>query len=298
MPGRRLVQSRSRARARSRVGILLGVAGVALALSSAGPARADVRVCIDQHSEGQLLRDQSQFLQARSRFVSCADPACPDAIRAECASLLNELERALPTVVLAARDTEQRDVPGVRVELDGQAVEDGLNGRAIAMNPGAHSLRFIAPDGRTKVIDVVALEWVKGRAVEVTFDTAVPAAPAPSAPPQQPGQNTGVPAVPHSGGRRTVAYVLGGVGIAALAGAGYFAWSGRSRKQELSESCAPVCTEDQVSPVRSQYLIADILLGVGVVSVGTGAYLYFTPSDPAGPTFAARGAMAGIRGAF
>jgi len=283
----------------SRLGIFLGVAGVALALTSAGSARADVRACIDQHSEGQLLRDQSDFKAARSRFVGCADPACPDAIRAECANLLTELERALPTVVLAARDTQERDVPGVRVELDGQALEDGLNGRAIAMNPGAHSLRFIAPDGRTKLIEIVALEWVKGRPVEAIFETPVSAAPALVAqPPRQPGQNPVSAAAPSSS-RRTLAYVLGGVGIAALAGGGYFAWSGHSRKGELSETCAPACTEEQVDSVRSQYLIGDILLGVGIASLGTGAYFYFTPSSaPAGPALQARGVMAGMRGAF
>jgi hypothetical protein len=279
------------------------VAGVALALTSARSAHADVRACIDEHSDGQLLRDQSQFLEARSRFVSCADPACPDTIRAECANLLNELERALPTVVLSVRDAQQRDVPGVRVELDGQPVQDALNGRAIAVNPGAHSFRFIAADGRIEVIEAVALEWVKGRPVEATFDEPAPAA-APALvtrqqpQPQQPERDASVPAVAPSSSRRTLAYVLGGVGVAALAGSGYFAWSGHSKKQELSESCAPECTDDQVAPVRSKYLIADILLGVGVVSVGTGAYFYFTPSDPAGPTLQARGVMAGMRGAF
>ena len=280
---------------REHLRLTFATAGVALALTSTAPARADVRACIEQHSEGQLLRDQSQFLEARSRFVSCADPACPGAIRAECANLLTELERSLPSIVLAARDTQQHDVPGVRVELDGQALEDALNGRAIAVNPGAHRLHFIAPDGRTKVIEVVALESVKGRPVEALFETPVPAA-APLAP--QPAEKSSVPAAAPSSSRRTLAYVLGGVGIAALAGSGYFAWSGHSRRQDLSETCAPGCTEDQVSTVRSRYLVADILLGVGVVSLGTGAYLFFTPADTAGSSLQARGLMAGMRGSF
>ena len=268
----------------------------ALALTSSPSARADVRACIDAHSEGQVLRDQSHFLEARHRFVSCADPACPDAIRAECANLLTELERSLPTVVLAVRDAQGRDVPGVRVELDGQPLENALNGRAVSVDPGAHSFRFIAPDGRTEVIEAVALELVKGRPVEAEFDAPVSALPAASSPPA-PAQSATSVAPGSSHARPTLAYVLGGVGIAALAGSAVFAWSGRSQRNELSETCAPGCSDDQVSPVRTKYLLADILLGVGLGSLGAGTYFYFSSSAAAQP-FQGQGVTAGMKGAF
>jgi hypothetical protein len=273
-------------------------AALALALTSSRSARADVRACIDAHSEGQVLRDQSHFLEARHRFVSCADPACPDAIRAECANLLTDLERALPTVVLAVRDAQGRDVPGARVELDGKPLENALNGRAVSVDPGAHSFRFIAPDGRTEVIEAVALELVKGRPVEAEFDapvSALPAAGSQPAPAQSAVATHVAPGSSHA--RPTLAYVLGGVGIAALAGSGYFAWSGRNQRHDLSETCAPACSDDQVSSVRTKYLLADILLGVGLGSLGAGAYFYFAP-PAATQSFQGQGLMAGVKGVF
>ena len=92
----------------------------------------------------------------------------------------------------------------------------------------------------------------------------------------------------------TLAYVIGGVGVAALAGFGYFAWSGKSRRNELADTCSPSCPKNQVDGVRSKYLVADILLGVGVVALGTGAYFYFSAPEPA----RGQGLVSGVRGTF
>jgi hypothetical protein len=237
-------------------------------------ARADVKECIDHHSNGQLLRDESRFIAARARFVSCAEATCPDAIRAECSAFLSELDRAIPTVVLAARDEQRRDVPGVRVELDGQPIEGALNGRAIPIDPGHHRFRFVTPDGRVQEIESVAQESIKARPIEVQFAAAPLPVSVPSPPPAPPTETPEPSATP------IVAYVLGGVGLAALAGAGYFAWSGRRERQELSETCSPRCADEQVDPVRSKYLVADVLLALGVASIGTGAYFYFSTPTP------------------
>jgi hypothetical protein len=235
-----------------------------------------------------VLRDDSHFLDARMRFVSCAEPACPEAIRVECADFLAQLDRAMPTVVLAARD-QGRDLVGVRVELDGHALEGALSGRAVPVDPGEHLFRFIAPDGRVQEVSIVAQETVKGRAVEAEF--APPPALAPtvlSAPPPP------VSEAHASNSSRTLAYVLGGVGVAALAGTGTFAWMGRSRRNELAKTCSPSCPKGEVDEVRSKYLAADILLGVGVLALGTGAYFYFSAPEPS----QGQGLVSGMRGTF
>jgi hypothetical protein len=268
----------------------LGGAGAA-----PGVARADVQACVDQHAKGQELRDESHFLEARAHFLSCAEPACPNAIRVECADLLEQIDRAMPSVILVAREGG-RDLAGVRVEIDGQPVEGAFTGRAIPVDPGTHQIRFMAADGRSVELEVVALETVKGRAVEANFSPAAPApgaeGPVALAGPQMPPASE-APAV-SSQPAPIVAYVLGGVGIAALAGSGYFAWSGRSQRNELADTCSPTCTEDRVDEVHTKYLVADILLGVGVVALGAGAYFYFSAPDPA----QGQGWVAGVRGAF
>lgn len=278
------------------------VALLAVLLLCPRAARADARACIEHHSEGQLLRDQARFLDARQRFVGCADAACPAAIASECADLLADLERATPTVVLAARDEGRRDVVGVRVELDGQPLEGALNGRAIPLDPGPHRFRFVAPDGRVQELEAVALESIKGRPIEVQF--AAPPSATPVAKGARPDPAAAALALPidaantSSNTRPTLAYVLGGIGVAALAGSGYFAWSGRSQRQELADTCSPSCTDEQVSPVRSKYLVADILLAVGVGSLGAGAYLFFQAPDRVPTAVQNRGLVMGVRRAF
>ena len=98
--------------------------------------------------------------------------------------------------------------------------------------------------------------------------------------------------------RPTLAYVLGGIGIAALAGSGYFAWTGRSQRQGLAETCSPTCTDPQVAPVRSKYLVADILLALGVTSLGAGTYFYFSAPERVPASTQSRGLLMGVRSAF
>jgi hypothetical protein len=186
----------------------------------------------------------------------------------------------------------------VSVFLDDEPLASALNGRAIAVDPGSHQLRFVAEDGRTRVVDVVAREWVQGRRIDVRFDSPAIAAvsasssPATSAPPAAP-----LPEPRPGGAQRTWAYVVGGVGVAALAGFGYFAFRGRSLKSDLLESCAPRCSDAQASSVSTKYLIADVLLGVGIASLGAGTYLLVSSPDR-GDSPSDRGLWLGVGRAF
>ncbi len=82
--------------------------------------------------------------------------------------------------------------------------------------------------------------------------------------------------------RRPTAYVLFGVGALGLAGFGYFGLRGRSQEADL-EDCRP-CSDERVSDVSKTYLAADISLGVGLLSLGVGAYLFLTPTEAPGGT--------------
>jgi hypothetical protein len=63
------------------------------------------------------------------------------------------------------------------------------------------------------------------------------------------------------------------------------------------DGCKPYCKQSQADKMRLRYLIADISLGVSVVSLGVGGYLFFSASrEPA--TTAWRGGSVGWRGTF
>ena len=77
---------------------------------------------------------------------------------------------------------------------------------------------------------------------------------------------------PHSG--RLVPYALAGVGVLGLAGFTTFAILGNSQKADLERTCSPYCQSGQVDSVKTKYHLADVSLGVGIVSLGVATYLW------------------------
>jgi hypothetical protein len=71
-----------------------------------------------------------------------------------------------------------------------------------------------------------------------------------------------------------LAYVLGGVAAFALGSFSYFAIAGKTLEKNRARTCSPSCTDDQVAPVRRDYAIADVSLGVGVIAAGLATWLF------------------------
>src|SRR5262249_8758679 len=71
-----------------------------------------------------------------------------------------------------------------------------------------------------------------------------------------------------------LAYVLSGVGVLGLGAFTFFAITGKNEKDRLRDSCAPMCTNAEVNPVRARYIAADVSLGVSLVALGVAAYLF------------------------
>jgi hypothetical protein len=71
-------------------------------------------------------------------------------------------------------------------------------------------------------------------------------------------------------------WVFGAIGVAALGSFATFGVLGYEKHASLKGSCAPRCTSDQTSPVRVEYAIGDVSLGVSLVSFGIASWLFFT----------------------
>jgi hypothetical protein len=237
-------------------------------LTTAGGAAADVQACVDAHGDGQLRRDESNFTAARELFQGCVKPECPEPIRVECAEFLARVEELVPTVLVTAVDARGADVTDATVELDGQRFLESLTGRTTPVNPGKRTFVFRRPDGSTAETSVLIVEGAKGRAVVGRF-------PAPPAPPVEKEE-------PAAGAKdHTLAYVLGGAGVAALASFAYLALSGRAEQRDLERTCKPHCSEQAARSVTTKFLAADVSLLVGAGLLGAGTYLYVTaPENP------------------
>ncbi|WP_437786782.1 hypothetical protein [Sorangium sp. So ce1097] len=277
----------ARARARPTLALSLAAA-LALSLAAAGAvhARPTKRACAAAYERAQGLRRDGRLLDAREALIACSQPACPPAAVADCGPWLAEVEQSLPSVVVAAKDADGRERLDVRVLVDGRLLAATLDGKALPVDPGLRTFRFEPATGQAVEERVLIREGEKNRAITVTLGAPAAGAPAarrplaspplatpaaaPLATPAAPLATPAEPSIP------PLAWVAGGVGVAGLA---VFAVAGAlslDAEADLRATCAPRCAADDVRAIRVQHAAADIGLGVGVVALGTAAWLYLT----------------------
>jgi hypothetical protein len=248
----------------------------------ASTEEASTEACMAAHLDNQKLRRQGKLVAAREELLVCVQEGCPPPVRAECNDWLGELDAQMPTVVVAGTNEAGEDTVAVRVSIDGVVVGERLDGRPIALDPGAHTL-LCEHQGKQKAADLVVVQGQKNRAVACDFTVSVPApAPAPArvAPPEDPGQPI-------------AAYVLGALGVGAFVSFAAFGIVGKNEADELDETCgehaAPpnqnTCTEDEIDAVRNKLIAADVSLGVGAGLLGVAVALFIyhhlsAPDDP------------------
>ena len=70
------------------------------------------------------------------------------------------------------------------------------------------------------------------------------------------------------------ALVVGGLSLAVLATSAFLGLTGRQQLSDLHASCAPACTDGQVSPVRTRLVASDVTLGVGLVGAAVAVSMF------------------------
>ena len=251
----------------------------AAAVSAQGRAFAegtteDKKACAEASEEAQLRRIHDKLRGAREQLLVCTRDVCPPLVKHDCDQWLAEVDASLPTVVVSALDRAGHDAGNVRVEVDGAPFLDKLDGNAVAIDPGEHTMRFVHegdPDIQQKII---VREGEKNRQVSVQFSpppVSKPLLPVPvvreeAAPPPR---STAVP---------VIAYSLFGVGAVALGVATYFEIDQLNSYSSLENGCSPkhTCTQSQVDAIANERVYAGVFLGVGLAAAGTGVVLLLT----------------------
>jgi len=273
-------------------------------------AWADDESCARAYVETQRLQRSAQFRAARQQAVNCGQDTCSATVRSQCSEWLESIERALPTLVIDARDASGAAIASVRVEANGELLAERLNGRALELDPGEYVLRFRYGE---QVVEQHTLirESEKYRTLVVHF-TTVPEPPAGGLAREPAIEAVAVPASSTAGVSTslvssshatasaivplasdaalgpdaaapipTASYILGGVGLASLTTFAVLASSGYAAEQQLRRTCAGACASDQVDSVHTRYVAADVALGVGVASLLAAAAVWiWTPSEP------------------
>lgn len=266
---------------------VLAVGALALAMpASAQQSAPSKKECAAAYEETQALRKEGRLGDAQRRALVCTQVACPDVVKQDCTRWLGEIETNQPTVVFEAFDAGGAETAAVEVSVDGVLLKDRLDGKSVSVDPGERLFRYRLTDrsGTAMETKVVVREGEKNRKLTVRF--AAPSASADGG--DGGGAADGDAADAGSGGVPTLAWVLGGVGvvgIGAFATFGILALGEKSdREAPVAEGgCAPNCSDEDVSSVRTKLVLADVSLGVGVAALGVATYLFLASRSEAAP---------------
>jgi hypothetical protein len=237
------------------------------------------QTCATAYENAQQLRNQLKLRRAREQLLVCGHSSCPSVVTTDCNKWLTQVDAALASVVLRARDERGELLTDVRVTMDGELLREKIDGAAVMVDPGLHLFRFesgtyppveqrqMLPKGdRNRQVEVQLIprqqeSTTRAEPNEVSKDEPKPAPrPEPAAGASGPGAGV---------------YVLGGIGLVALSSFAYFGLSGNSDASNLRASgCAPYCPKDEVNAARSKLIAANVSLGVGIAALGTAVILW------------------------
>jgi hypothetical protein len=248
------------------------------------PAHADdsKQACAKAYEQTQSLRKASKLREAKEQVKLCAVESCPAFVKKDCVVWLDEIENSIPTVTFQVkRDGEE--LVNLQVWMGKIQLKEKLDGKSVGVDPGEQTFRFTNSKGESTSKTVVVRQGEKNRIILINWPSSKPAASGTGTPPppDPPPKREQLP-TETSGGPPLGTWVLGGVGLVGLGAFATFGLLGKGQRSDLEKSCSPNCSASEVDKVKSKYLIADISLGVGVVSLGIAAVLWLTASPNKG----------------
>jgi len=160
-------------------------------------------------------------------------------------------------------------------------------GIALPLDPGAHRLLVSAPGFTTQSFDIQLTEG-ETRSLVVTPGAATGAVSAAVSGPSQPvvshdAASAGRP------GRRTLGFVLGGVGVAGLSVGTVAGLLMASKKSAVDDGCHPdkSCTNAGLAAAHSAHdlqIVANVSWVVGAAALGAGTYFLLTSGPSSKPS--------------
>jgi hypothetical protein len=232
-------------------------------------------------------------LEARDTLLACSNQGCQPAVRADCVAWFEQVSDTIPSVLVSAKSGKKDEV-NVHVMVDAKPFTSRLDGKPIELNPGLHIFRFEAPSVDPVEEQILLLPGEKNRLVSVTLGEPEPEpnkAPSPVVRERDVGPPGGAAPRPIP----FLDYVFGGLTVVGAAGFAGLTVIGTNERRSLESSCRPVCRPSQVDEVHRKFVIADVSLGVAIVSaVAAGVVFLARPIEVR--TSAARSAKADTSG--
>lgn len=264
-------------------------------VSPAAPAAAPTsEACVAAYTASQELRLEGKIGQSRERASFCAQELCPSAVVSSCTKWLTDLRDAQPTISIGARLANGNDITDVVTEIDGIRVGDTLTGAPIELDPGKHSMVF-THGALVQKMEILVSEGIKNRPIVVVFTPPETIEDAPKSKPQP------APIAPERPGAPAGAFVLGGVGIAAVGVFGVLAGIGTFELNDLRDTCGVThtCPADFVEETKTKLIVGDVFLAVGTVAVASSVIwliVHYAAGEPEPQTSALVWSLSPVQG--
>ena len=267
---------------------LVSFGGQTSAQADSAPPRPALQECARAYENSQEHRSTGAISAARLEFERCRRDDCPEFIRNDCSRWSKEVEAEQPTVIFVAK-RGSRFLTKVRVSLGDRVLVEQLDARPVALDPGEYDFRFETAEGGLVVQHALIQAGNKDRLLQVEFaplarshaaGSKSAATAGAAAATRRPAQAE--PAATPSGSApqpRVLPWALLAVGAASIGAGAALSFSGHSDEVELRDVCSPHCTDAQVAPVHTKYLLSNISFGLGLVSLSAAAYFFLRHSD-------------------
>lgn len=252
----------------------------------------DFAVLYDIAQAYLAIDEPARALQMFERYLAEGGQYVPDARRKEVEGEIAKQRERVAKVVIRTQ------FQGAVVKVDGVEVGKTPLAEDLVLNAGVHVVAAAAEGHRPWEM---RLELAGGdrRNLEVALEPEGTPADASSvaqgALAGQTGQRAGTPAAEPGKTRRMVAYVVGGVGLGALAVGSVFGVRALTKRRDSDAECpSGQCSQagvDLNNQAKTAARVADVTIGVGLVAVGVATYLLLTAAKgpPEQPAVAARG---------
>jgi hypothetical protein len=233
---------------------------VALVLACASVARAagpNADACVDADTSGQTLRMKGKLHEALYDLHVCAAVSCPAVVRADCSRRIDEIEHAMPSVVVSAIGPSANVTT---VTMDDAPIATNA---PVDVNPGEHRFVFHASGFDPVVRIVVVREGEKSRSVAVSFAANA-----------EPTHET------HGSPLRPIGIVIGAVGLASIALGSAFgvatfsAWSSVKNECASASACDVAKASSDRSSAYGFATASDVAFVAGGAFLATGIVLF------------------------
>jgi hypothetical protein len=220
---------------------------------------------------------QGHFASAWSEFREAIDLARTDGRRDREQLALEHLAEVEPKVshLMLSLDPKA-EVSGLAIKLDGQSLGRAAWSSPLPVDPGAHEITASAPGKLDRQLSVQVAGLADTKAVTIPALEDAPASPI-----------AGFDSSPeptlsdHSTGKRVAGFVVGGVGVAALAVGTVFGVEALQKRHDSDASCSGDTCRTQAGVDLNQDAqrfanVANAGIGVGIVGLVVGTYLVLT----------------------